>query len=134
WEPSSRTCSGCGWVEAELRRSDRTFRCRHPDRPEYGLLLDRDLVRGAQSRPPRREFLWRGTTPVEGRTLHQSHAALVQRSSLAAEGLSNREIGQRLYVSHRTVGSHLYRLFPKLGITTRAELHAALAAERCSAP
>jgi DNA-binding NarL/FixJ family response regulator len=46
---------------------------------------------------------------------------------MAAAGLSNREIGQRLYLSHRTVGSHLYRLFPKLEITTRSELHAALA-------
>jgi len=45
---------------------------------------------------------------------------------MAAEGLSNREIGQRLFLSHRTVGSHLYRVFPKLGITTRAELSRAL--------
>jgi DNA-binding NarL/FixJ family response regulator len=45
---------------------------------------------------------------------------------MAAGGLSNREIGQRLYLSHRTVGSHLYRLFPKLGITKRAELRSAL--------
>jgi DNA-binding CsgD family transcriptional regulator len=51
-------------------------------------------------------------------------------AQLAATGLSNREIGQRLYLSHRTVGSHLYRLFPKLGVSTRAELHAALAGER----
>jgi len=41
---------------------------------------------------------------------------------LAAQGLSNREIGQRLFLSHRTVGSHLYRLFPKLGITGRQQL------------
>ena len=41
---------------------------------------------------------------------------------MAAEGLSNREIGQRLYLSHRTISSHLYRIFPKLGITSRAEL------------
>ena len=41
---------------------------------------------------------------------------------MAAEGLSNREIGQKLYLSRRTVSSHLYRLFPKLGITSRAEL------------
>jgi DNA-binding CsgD family transcriptional regulator len=45
---------------------------------------------------------------------------------LAAEGLSNREIGARLYLSHRTVGSHLYRVYPKLGITSRAQLRAAL--------
>jgi DNA-binding NarL/FixJ family response regulator len=43
---------------------------------------------------------------------------------LAAEGLSNREIGQQLYLSHRTVSNHLYRIFPKLGITSRAELAA----------
>lgn len=41
---------------------------------------------------------------------------------LAAEGLTNREIGQRLYLSHRTVGTHLHRIFPKLGVSSRAEL------------
>ena len=41
---------------------------------------------------------------------------------LAAEGLTNRQIGQRLYLSHRTVSSHLHRIFPKLGVTSRAEL------------
>jgi DNA-binding NarL/FixJ family response regulator len=52
----------------------------------------------------------------------------LQIAQLAAEGLSNREIGQRLYLSHRTIGSHLYRIFPKLGITSRAQLGSALAA------
>jgi DNA-binding NarL/FixJ family response regulator len=46
----------------------------------------------------------------------------MQIARLAAEGLSNREIGQRLYLSHRTVGSHLYRIFPKLDITSRSQL------------
>jgi RNA polymerase sigma factor (sigma-70 family) len=46
---------------------------------------------------------------------------------LAAEGLSNREIGQRLYLSHRTIESHLYRVYPKLGITSRAQLPTVLA-------
>jgi DNA-binding NarL/FixJ family response regulator len=41
---------------------------------------------------------------------------------MAAEGLSNREIAQQLYLSHRTVGYHLYRIFPKLGITSRSKL------------
>lgn len=51
----------------------------------------------------------------------------LQIAQLAAEGLSNREIGQRLFLSHRTISTHLYRVFPKLGITSRAELSAALA-------
>ncbi|WP_405878432.1 LuxR family transcriptional regulator [Streptomyces sp. NBC_01136] len=41
---------------------------------------------------------------------------------LAAEGLANREIAERLHLSHRTVAAHLYRAFPKLGITSRSEL------------
>jgi DNA-binding CsgD family transcriptional regulator len=50
----------------------------------------------------------------------------LQIARMAAEGLSNREIGERLYLSHRTVGSHLYRIFPKLGISSRVQLSAAL--------
>jgi DNA-binding CsgD family transcriptional regulator len=51
----------------------------------------------------------------------------LQVAQMAAEGMSNREIGQRLCLSPRTVGSHLYRAFPKLGVTSRGQLHAALA-------
>jgi DNA-binding CsgD family transcriptional regulator len=50
----------------------------------------------------------------------------LQIARLAADGLSNREIGERLYLSPRTVGSHLYRIFPKLDITSRAQLAARL--------
>jgi DNA-binding CsgD family transcriptional regulator len=50
-----------------------------------------------------------------------------QIAQLAAQGLSNREIADQLYLSHRTVAFHLYRLFPKLGITSRGQLHDALA-------
>jgi DNA-binding CsgD family transcriptional regulator len=57
----------------------------------------------------------------------QLSAQEMQIAAMAAEGLSNREIGQRLYLSHRTVGSHLYRVFPKLGVTSRSQLVAALA-------
>ena len=51
----------------------------------------------------------------------------LQIGKLAAEGLSNREIGERLFLSHRTIGSHLYRIFPKLGISSRSQLRDALA-------
>ncbi|WCB92986.1 hypothetical protein DSM104299_01687 [Baekduia alba] len=46
---------------------------------------------------------------------------------MAASGMTNRAIGEQLYLSHRTVASHLYRVFPKLGITNRAQLAGALA-------
>ena len=40
WEPSSKTCSGCGWVDEDLDLGDRVFRCQNP---ACGLALDRDL-------------------------------------------------------------------------------------------
>ncbi|WP_173390630.1 helix-turn-helix transcriptional regulator [Actinomadura litoris] len=41
---------------------------------------------------------------------------------LAAGGLSNREIGARLFLSPRTVGYHLYKAYPKLRVASRNEL------------
>lgn len=47
-------------------------------------------------------------------------------ASMAASGLTNKEIGSRTFMSHRTVASMVYRILPKLGITTRAALRDAL--------
>ncbi|MGW7236436.1 AAA family ATPase [Streptomyces sp. NPDC054804] len=58
----------------------------------------------------------------------QLTAQELQIAELAATGLSNKQIGERLFLSHRTVGSHLYRVYPKLGITSRAALRGALEA------
>jgi putative transposase len=38
WEPSSKRCSGCGWIDEDLTLSDQTFHCE-----ACGLVLDRDL-------------------------------------------------------------------------------------------
>ncbi|MFF0050813.1 AAA family ATPase [Streptomyces sp. NPDC005498] len=46
----------------------------------------------------------------------------LQIAFMVAEGLTNREIGERLYLSHRTVSSHLHRVFPKIGVTSRTAL------------
>jgi DNA-binding CsgD family transcriptional regulator len=41
---------------------------------------------------------------------------------LASQGLTDREIGDRLFLSPRTVSSHLYRSYPKLGVASRHQL------------
>ncbi|MER7930558.1 AAA family ATPase [Streptomyces sp. NPDC096057] len=49
-------------------------------------------------------------------------------ATLAATGLTNKQIAERLFLSHRTIGTHLYQIYPKLGIGSRAALRDALAA------
>ncbi|GIH08504.1 LuxR family transcriptional regulator [Rhizocola hellebori] len=74
------------------------------------------------------------TSRVEGElsALREAHdtgpltAQEYEIAALAAAGLTNRQIGERLFLSHRTVSSYLYRIFPKLGIETRAALRDAL--------
>jgi len=52
----------------------------------------------------------------------------LQIARLAASGMTNKQIAERLFLSPRTVGGHLYQVFPMLGITTRAALRDALGA------
>jgi DNA-binding CsgD family transcriptional regulator len=67
--------------------------------------------------------------PAAGRVVPE--AGLTRRelsvARLAADGLTNREIADRLVLSPRTVAAHLYRVFPKLQITTRRALRGRLA-------
>jgi DNA-binding CsgD family transcriptional regulator len=108
-----------------LRHSRRIVEAREPlraardvfdrlgNRP-LGERAREELRAAGESTRQRGELAWHDLSPQEA-----------QIARLVAEGLSNREIGQRLFVSHRTVASHLYRMFPKLGITSRVELVAA---------
>ncbi|WP_419999862.1 AAA family ATPase [Streptomyces boninensis] len=76
----------------------------------------------------RAELTATGTGPAAKQAAppHGAAASLtpqeLQIVRLAAQGLSNRDIAAQLFLSHRTVGYHLYKAYPKLGIASRAEL------------
>jgi len=120
----------------------------------YGLWLRRQR-RIAESRGPLRAardaFQSMGAAPLVERASRELRASgesspkrlprasdrltpqELQIAQMAAAGMSNRDIGQSLFLSHRTVGFHLYRLFPKLGITSRNQLRGALDVEELTA-
>jgi DNA-binding NarL/FixJ family response regulator len=83
--------------------------------PTWAHRAAAELRAAGQPRPCADSADYPGLTPQE-----------LEIAQLAAAGLSNKQIAGRLYLSHRTVGCHLYRIFPKLGITSRAALSAAL--------
>jgi len=60
--------------------------------------------------------------PVPHEALHTLTAQERQVVTMAASGMTNREIADRLKISPRTVSSHLYHVYPKLGVTRRHEL------------
>ncbi|WP_328623849.1 AAA family ATPase [Streptomyces sp. NBC_00353] len=59
-------------------------------------------------------------------TAHTLTPQELEIARLAASGLTNKQVAERLFLSHRTVGAHLYQIYPKLGITSRAMLRDAL--------
>ena len=92
------------------RRAEATLR-------EIGIRRGR---RGARKRP---QVGWRSLTPTE-----------LTVAGLVAEGLSNPRIGERLYISRRTVQAHLAHVFAKLDISARAQLAAEVTRQRSDPP
>ena len=76
----------------------------------------------------RRELLATGETARKrtAATRDELTAQETQIAQLARDGLSNPEIGARLFISPRTVEYHLHKVFSKLGITSREHLERAL--------
>lgn len=112
---------------AWLRRQRRSANARAPLREARNIFdalgalpwSDRtreELRASGETSRRRTEQVW------ETLTAQELHIA-----QLAVEGLSNKEIGARLYLSHRTVGYHLHRIFSKTGITSRSGLRPVLA-------
>jgi DNA-binding CsgD family transcriptional regulator len=112
-----------------LRRDRRSADARTPLREAIDMFDALGAIRwGARARQELRaagEIIGQRTTDARDRLTAQE----LQIAQLAAQGLTNREIGERLFLSHRTIGSHLYRIFPKLDITSRSQLRDTLATD-----
>ena len=103
----SPTARGCAATSASLTRaipSGRSGYLRPPRALGWAKRARQELRAAGESSARRAPEAWDQLSPQE-----------IQIAQMVALGLSNKEIGQRLYLSHRTVASHLYRMFPKLG-------------------
>jgi DNA-binding CsgD family transcriptional regulator len=110
------------WLRRERRRAD----AREQLRIAHGMLDAMGI--GAFAERARRELAATGETARKRipETSGQLTARETQIARLARDGLSNPEIGARLFISARTVHYHLGKVFAKLGIRSRSQLDRAL--------
>jgi DNA-binding CsgD family transcriptional regulator len=116
------------WLRRHRRRADATTQLRVARE-----LFDRLNVRPWADRAATELRAAGDTEGVPARStdpLRSLTAQELQVVRLAAQGLSNRAIGARLFLSPRTVGYHLYKAYPKLGVANRAQLTQLLAQYR----
>jgi DNA-binding CsgD family transcriptional regulator len=112
-----------------LRRENRRTGAREQLRTAHDMLSD--IGMDAFAERARRELLATGET-ARKRSAHSATASQeltaqeAQVARLARDGLSNSEIGVRLFISTHTVQYHLSKVFTKLGITSRGQLHQVL--------
>jgi DNA-binding CsgD family transcriptional regulator len=107
------------WLRGERRRVD----AREQLRTAHQMLETMGMAAFAER--ARRELVAAGET-AGNRTASKSTAELTaqetQIARLARDGLSNPEIGDRLFISAKTVQYHLRKIFAKLGISSRSQL------------
>jgi predicted ATPase/DNA-binding CsgD family transcriptional regulator len=93
-----------------------------PSRFETEFKAGQQLSRDAAARRALRE----AAPPAVAASEHRSAGGLGQREAdiarLVADGLSNKEIGVRLFISERTVESHVRNILNKLGFNSRAQI------------
>ena len=118
------------WLRRERRRGE----AREHLRTAHQMLDAMGI--GAFAERARRELLATGEA-ARKRTVETAVELTAQEAQvarLARAGLSNPQIGARLFISTRTVQYHLGKVFAKLGISSRGQLDQALPADRGAAP
>ncbi len=110
-----------------LRREGRRLAAREQLRTAHGMLDAMGMEAFAER--ARRELAAAGERVRKRSSETPSHltAQEQQIARLAADGRSNPEIGAQLFLSARTVGWHLRKVYAKLGVSSRRDLFAALA-------
>jgi DNA-binding CsgD family transcriptional regulator len=110
-----------------LRRKHRRLDAREHLRTAYELFTEMGIVAFAERAA--RELRATGATARRRRVETGAELTVqeAQIARLAAEGVSNAEIGSRLFISPRTVEYHLHKAFTKLNVSSRRELGIALA-------
>jgi DNA-binding CsgD family transcriptional regulator/tetratricopeptide (TPR) repeat protein len=115
------------WLRRQRRRSDSREQLVTAERMFHAMGMEAFATRAV------RELRTTGET-ARKRMVAGTDAQLtpqeVQVARLARDGLSNPEIGVRLFISRHTVQYHLRKVFAKLGITSRAQLDRVLPPER----
>ncbi len=113
-----------------LRRQDRRSQAREQLRTAHGMFDEIGMEAFAER--ARRELAATGETARKrtARAAAEASEALTaqeaQVARLARDGLSNPDIGARLFISSHTVQYHLGKVFTKLGISSRGQLHRVL--------
>jgi DNA-binding CsgD family transcriptional regulator/tetratricopeptide (TPR) repeat protein len=118
------------WLRRENRRTDAREQLRIAHQMFTSMGADGFAERAAHELGATGERA-RKRTPD---TATQLTARETQIAQLASDGLSNPEIAAQLFMSRRTVEYHLYKIFTKLAISTRNQLHLALAGKKAEKP
>jgi DNA-binding CsgD family transcriptional regulator/tetratricopeptide (TPR) repeat protein len=111
------------WLRRERRRIDAREQLRTAHQMLAAMGIDAFAQRAARELPATGETARKRTVETTGQLTAQE----AQVARLARDGLSNPEIGARLFISPRTVEYHLHKVFTKLDISSRKELLDALA-------
>src|SRR5262249_50404799 len=122
-------------VQAEESAAAKLGAARFAAEFEAGKLLDREAAFGlALGKPEQAAVSARGVVAAHPASDGAGTGPLGRREAdvarLVADGLTNKQIGTRLFISERTVDSHVRSILNKLGFSSRAQIAAWMAADQ----